>query len=64
MMNESRDAADEALDDLHRLRMQISAQFDHDPAKLIAHLQELHREMVRQGWKEAPPPPSRGKSAA
>lgn len=63
-MSEPRDAVDEALDELHRLRVQISAQFDHDPAKLIAHLQELHRELVRQGWKEAPPHDAQEKSAA
>jgi uncharacterized protein (DUF2249 family) len=63
-MNEPRDPVDEVLDELHGLRMEISARFDHDPARLIAHLQELHHEMIRQGWKEAPPPPAQDQSAA
>ena len=63
-MTESRNAVDEVLDELHELRLQIDAEFDHDPDKYLAHLQELHQQLLREGWKEAPPPPKRDKSAA
>ena len=63
-MNEHRDAVDEVLEELHELREGISARFDRDPKKYLAYLQELHQQLLREGWKEAPPPPKRGKSAA
>ncbi|HEX2081744.1 MAG TPA: hypothetical protein VHG08_28830 [Longimicrobium sp.] len=63
-MTDPRNAVDEVLDELHQLRLQIDAEFDHDPDKYLAYLQELHRQLLREGWKEAPPPPKRGKSAA
>jgi hypothetical protein len=53
-MKKRRDAVDEALDELHQVRLQIAARFDDDPAKLIAHLQEYHRQLLREGWVEAP----------
>lgn len=56
-MSEARNAVDEALEELHELRRAIDAQFDHDPQKYIAHLREVHEQLLREGWTEAPPPP-------
>jgi hypothetical protein len=56
-MSNARNAVDEALDELHELRLSISAQFDHDPVKYLAHLREVHEQLLREGWVEAPPPP-------
>ena len=56
-MSEARNAVDEALDELHELRREIDARFDHDPRKYMAHLREVHEELLREGWVEAPPPP-------
>jgi hypothetical protein len=53
-MKKRRDAVDEALDELHQVRLQIAARFDDDPAKLIAHLQDYHHQLLRDGWVEAP----------
>jgi hypothetical protein len=63
-MTEPRNAVDEVLDDLHELRLQTDAEFGHDPDKYLAYLRELGQQLLREGWKEAPPPPKRGKSAA
>ena len=63
-MREPRNAVDEALDELHQLRREIGARFDDDPAKLIAHLQEYHRQLVRDGWVEAPAPQARSQHTA
>jgi hypothetical protein len=54
-MRKARNVVDEALDELHEVRLQIAARFDDDPAKLIAHLQEYHRQLLLEGWVEAPP---------
>lgn len=64
-MTEPRNAVDEVLDELHTLRLALDTQFDHDPRKYLAHLRELHQQLLREGWVEAPPPPIRqDKSAA
>jgi hypothetical protein len=63
-MRKDRDAVDEVLDELHEIRRAISARFDNDPAKYVAHLQEVHQQMLRDGWVEAPPRPRQDKSAA
>ncbi len=64
-MSHHRDAVDEVLDELHDLRNEISARFDNDPRKYVAYLHDLHQQLLREGWVEAPPPPARqGKSAA
>lgn len=57
-MSEARAAVDEVLDELHELRLAMSAQFDHDPEKYIAHLREVDEQLLREGWVEAPPPPA------
>jgi hypothetical protein len=50
-------AVDEVLDDLHTYRLAVDAYFGHDLQKYLDHLRELHKELLRQGWVEAPPPP-------
>ncbi len=40
---------DPILDEIRRVRHHLSAQFDHDPVKLVAHsmkLQERHRDRL------------------
>jgi len=47
---------DPILDEIRRVRHQISAQFDHDPVKLVAHymrLQERHRDRLVRPAKMA-----------
>lgn len=64
-MSEPRSAVDEVLDELQEVRRQIDARFDNDPRKYGAHLRELHEQLLREGWTEAPPPPAKqGQSAA
>ena len=55
-MSEARNVVDEVLDELHELRLAIEAKFDHDPGKYIVHLREVHEQLLREGWVEAPPP--------
>src|SRR5688500_6922822 len=56
-MSEARNAVDEALDELNELRRAIDARFDHDPGKYIAHLREVHEQLLHEGWTDASPPP-------
>jgi hypothetical protein len=47
---------DPILDEIRRVRHQISARFDHDPVKLVAHymkLQERHRDRLVRPAKVA-----------
>lgn len=37
------------LDEIRRIRREISARFDHDVDKLIAHYQELEKEYRKSG---------------
>ena len=37
------------LDEIHRIRREISARFDHDVGKLIAHYQALEKECRKSG---------------
>ena len=41
--------ADYEIDEIRRIRWQISARFDHDVGKLIAHYQALEREYRKAG---------------
>lgn len=58
-----RNAVDEALDELHELRLAIDAEFDHDVEKYCAYLSDLGQQMLREGWVAAPPRPRQDKSA-
>jgi len=46
------------IDEIRRIRREISARFDHDVGKLIAHYQALEREYRKSGkYKFVDPPP-------
>ena len=50
--------ADYEIDEIRKIRRNISARFDHDIGKLIAHYQELEKEYRKSGkYKFADPPP-------
>lgn len=57
-------AADDVVEETREVRRQLWARFDNDPDKMMAYLREFEQQLLREGWKEAPPPPKRGKSAA
>jgi hypothetical protein len=38
--------SDPLIDEVRRVKREISAEFDHDPAKLIAHLTEYQKQFV------------------
>ncbi|MCE2402273.1 hypothetical protein J4G08_15485 [Candidatus Poribacteria bacterium] len=38
--------ADYELDEIHRIRREISAKFNHDMGKLVAHYQALEKSIV------------------
>ena len=51
------------LDEIHRIRREISARFDHDVGKLIAHYQVLEKEHRKSGkYKFVNPPPEKPKT--
>ena len=41
-------AADEAIEEIREVRRRISAEFDHDIAKYVAHLQEMEKQYPEQ----------------
>lgn len=65
MNDEDWTEADDLVEEVWEARRKVWESCDNDVEKYIAHMQKLHAELVRAGWKEAPPPPPRqGKSAA
>lgn len=40
---------DPLIDEIREIRRQISAEFGHDPRRLVAHYQELEKELRRSG---------------
>ena len=53
------------LDEIRRIRRKISAKFDHDVDKLIAHYQELEEEYRKSGkYKFVDPLPEKSKETA
>ena len=57
--------ADYEIDEIRRIRREISARFDHDVDKLIAHYQALEEEYRKSGkYKFVDPPPENPKKAA
>ncbi|MDE0637588.1 MAG: hypothetical protein OXI43_17260 [Candidatus Poribacteria bacterium] len=50
--------ADYEIDEIRRIRQEISAQFDHDVDKLIAHYQALEKEYRKSGKYKFVDPPS------
>ena len=58
--------ADYEIDEIRRVRREISARFDHDVGKLVAYYQALEKEYCKSGkYKFVDPPtekPKTGKS--
>jgi hypothetical protein len=65
-MSEEEDwtAADDAVEEVREVRRQLWERFDNDPKKYMAYMRELHEQLLRDGWVEAPREPRQGKSAA
>ena len=56
--------ADYEIDEIRRIRRKISARFDHDVGKLIAHYQELEEAYRKSGkYKFVDPPNEKPKAA-
>ena len=52
--------ADYEIDEIRRIRREISAKFDYDVGKLIAHYQELEKKYQKSGkYKFVDPPPEK-----
>ena len=49
--------ADYELDEIHRIRREISARFDHDAEKLGTYYRALDEEFRKAGYKFAELPP-------
>jgi transposase InsO family protein len=63
-MSDEWTAADDAVEEVREIRRRIWERFDNDPEKYIAYLQQVHHQLLREGWVEAPPRPRQDKSAA
>ena len=51
--------ADYELDEIHRIRREISARFDHDAEKLGVYYRALDEEFRKAGYKFAELPPEK-----
>ena len=47
------------LDEIHRIRREISAKFDHDASKLGEYYRKLEKEYRKAGYKFADLPPEK-----
>ena len=47
---------DPAIDEIRATRRKISAQFGHDPRRLMAHYMELEKQLEREGYRFADTP--------
>ena len=55
--------ADYEIDEIRRIRREISARFDHDVNKLIAHYQALEQKYRKSGkYKFVDPPDEKSKA--
>ena len=55
--------ADYEIDEIRRIRREISARFDHNVGKLIAHYQALEKEYRKSGkYKFVDPPTKKPKT--
>lgn len=61
-MREERTEADDVVDEVQRVKREISAEFDHDPAKLIAFLTEYQKQFADR-LSQPPSEDSRAKLA-
>ena len=50
--------ADYELDEIHKIRKEISAKFDHDASKLVEYYRELKKEYRKSGKYKFVDPPS------
>jgi hypothetical protein len=65
MSDEEWTAADDVVEEVREVRRRLWERFDNDPKKYMAYMRQLHAQLVREGWTEAPPrEPRQGKSAA
>jgi hypothetical protein len=46
MMKTNQPTDDPLIDDVQRVKREISAEFDHDPAKLVAYLTEYQKQFA------------------
>ena len=56
--------ADYEIDEIHRIRREISARFGHDVSKLSAYYQKLDEEFRKAGYKFVDPPSETPEAAA
>ena len=56
--------ADYEIDEIRRIRWEISERFDHDVSKLIAHYQALEKEYRKSGKYKFVDPPDEKPEAA
>lgn len=61
-MTRNPQTGDPLIDDVRRVKREISAEFDHDPAKLIAFLTEYQKQFADR-LTQPPSEDSRAKSA-
>ena len=47
---------DPAIDEVREVRRKISAEFGHDPRRLMAHYAEYEKQLEREGWRFAEAP--------
>ncbi len=62
--NRTYEGDDPVIARVRAARRRISARFDHDPAKLVAHYMELQAQHRDRLVSYAPEPPPEGQSAA
>ncbi len=55
--------ADYEIDEIHRIRREISARFNHDAQKLEAYYRALDEEFRKAGYKFVDPPTEKPKVA-
>jgi hypothetical protein len=55
--------ADDVVEEVRRIRREIWAEFDNDPAKVLAYYRELDKEYADR-MIDVPSPDKQGKSAA
>jgi hypothetical protein len=54
---------DPAIDEIYEVRRKISAEFGHDPRRLMAHYAEYEKQLEREGWRFAEAPVEKPEAA-
>lgn len=62
-MSGERTGADDVVEEVRQIRREIWAQFDNDPAKVLAYHTELDKQYADR-MIDAPPPAKQGKPSA